>query len=99
MVRIFLVSTLLLSGCSLSQWSLESIHSWSDRKLCEFHSYFSQHASVHAYSGEEIARRQSIGTMTLNNDECAQAGQKQLDAQQSYNHAYWMSQGLDHTRL
>ncbi|ADN75812.1 hypothetical protein Fbal_1608 [Ferrimonas balearica DSM 9799] len=89
----------LLSGCSLSIWSMETIQSWSDARLCQFHTYFAQHQPMQTLSGEEIARRQAVGSMSLSENECQRLGRHQQEAQSAYSQAFRDSKGLDRTRL
>ncbi len=98
-LTVMMAGILLLSGCTLSPWDLGNIRSWSDTRLCEYHAYFGKQIALRSFAGEEISRRQQSGVMSLDDAQCVQAGQSQLDAQAAYNEAYWISQGLDRTRF
>lgn len=98
-LTLMVMGLLTLTGCSISAWDLSNIRSWSDIRLCEYHTYFGENLTLKNFAGEEINRRQESGVMSLDRAQCKQAGRSQLEAQAVYNEAYWLSHGLDHTRF
>ncbi|MBY5991276.1 hypothetical protein [Ferrimonas balearica] len=98
-LALLLICAPLLGACSSSIWHTDSVQSWNDLRLCQFHAYFADHGPMQDRSADEIARRQAEGGMSLSQDECRQVGEQHRANQASYSHAYWLSQGLDHSRL